>query len=86
MIFNPVLVRTAGLSGREVAKLLKVSHVTAINWMNEKYQPTPSLERRTTNFTKLLKLAVDNGDLPLKETMRAGRFAAIVKALKKQTP
>ncbi len=85
MTFDPKLVRTAEISGREVAKLLKVSHVTAINWMNEKYQPKAAIEIRVGNFIKLLQRAVDSGDLPLKETPRASRLSAIIRALKKQT-
>ena len=81
-MFDNELFKATGLRLTEFAKLAKVSRITATNWQKQTFQPSIHLAQRVTNMFKVLRLAVEAGDLPVKEVGKK-RFPAIVAALRK---
>lgn len=60
------ILSTAGITPGMAAKLVGVSRVTASQWINGHAQPHRLLGNRVHEFLRLVKLALDQGKLPLK--------------------
>ena len=58
-------VRDAGLMPHEVARIIKVSRVTASMWLNGHTKPHRLLADKVAKFLDAVSSAVDAGDLPV---------------------
>ncbi len=64
-MYDFTVLKQAGITPGLTAKLVDVSRVTASQWCNGHAKPHRLLEKRVTNYLRLVKLAVDQKLLPL---------------------
>lgn len=79
MDFTPII--HAGITQGEFAKLLKVSRVTVSGWMTGKMGVHEMRKPRVQRLLDVIHKATNNGEFPLHDIPRAGRFDAIKKVL-----
>lgn len=76
------IVKQAGLSVDEAARILRVSRVAMFNWKAKRSTPHQQLERRIGSFVDFLERLVDLEKLPLKEGLDKEERRAKIERLK----
>jgi len=64
MTEQEVLLRNAGMTKADLARLLRVSRVSAHQWLSGKYAPSPFHAPRLKDALETIQVAVDTGLLP----------------------
>jgi len=73
------VIKKAGLSAHEFAKIMDVSAPTVYSWVSGKSRPTRHLSSKVENALTRLTHWVDAGKLPRSDTSRSGRQATVAK-------
>lgn len=73
------ILKKAGLSADDFARILGVSRVAVFNWRAGRSKPHPQIRERVTRAEAMLELLVDKGKLPFVADGREDRARKVLR-------